>query len=145
MHALLSRGGLYSFEVNFAYVEEGEQKNALVKLRCCPECAYMLNYKSIKRKERKDAKLERKRRKVASRLSYTERTAARMRGAPSRVSVGACRRRRGGAERGSESVMTACPFPLTRPHLPVPTYPFPLTRSRLPVPTYPFPLKPVPA
>jgi hypothetical protein len=54
-----------SFEVNFAYLEEGEQKNALVKLRCCPECAYMLNYKSIKRKERKDAKLERKRRKVA--------------------------------------------------------------------------------
>jgi hypothetical protein len=55
-----------SFEVNFAYAEEGEQKNALVKLRCCPECAYMLNYKSIKRKERKDARLERKRRKVGA-------------------------------------------------------------------------------
>ncbi len=32
-------------QVNFAYVEDKVKKNALVKLRLCPECAYKLNYK----------------------------------------------------------------------------------------------------
>ncbi len=36
---------LASYEVNFAYEEAGEQKNALVKLRVCPECARKLNHK----------------------------------------------------------------------------------------------------
>ncbi|XP_029313013.1 LOW QUALITY PROTEIN: protein FRA10AC1 [Cottoperca gobio] len=36
--------GLKSWEVNFAYVEHGEKKNALVKLRLCPECSFKLNY-----------------------------------------------------------------------------------------------------
>ena len=36
--------GLKSWEVNFAYVEHGERKNALVKLRLCPDCSYKLNY-----------------------------------------------------------------------------------------------------
>ncbi|XP_022096534.1 protein FRA10AC1 homolog isoform X2 [Acanthaster planci] len=36
--------GLRSWEVNFAYVEHGDKKNALVKLRLCPECSYKLNY-----------------------------------------------------------------------------------------------------
>ncbi|XP_076822771.1 protein FRA10AC1 homolog [Clavelina lepadiformis] len=36
--------GLRSWEVNFAYVEENEKKNALVKCRLCPECSYKLNY-----------------------------------------------------------------------------------------------------
>jgi protein FRA10AC1 len=35
---------LKSWEVNFAYVEHGERKNALVKLRLCPDCSYKLNY-----------------------------------------------------------------------------------------------------
>ena len=30
--------------MNFAYEEAGEEKNALVKLRVCAECAFMLNY-----------------------------------------------------------------------------------------------------
>lgn len=36
--------GLRSWEVNFGYVEQGEKKNALVKLRLCPDCSYKLNY-----------------------------------------------------------------------------------------------------
>ncbi|KAL3967755.1 growth differentiation factor 8 [Sarotherodon galilaeus] len=42
--------GLKSWEVNFAYVEHGEKRNALVKLRLCPECSFKLNYHH-KRKE----------------------------------------------------------------------------------------------
>ncbi|KAG0198835.1 hypothetical protein BGX28_007782 [Mortierella sp. GBA30] len=37
--------GLKSWEVNFGYVEQGEKKNALVKIRLCEKCSYMLNYK----------------------------------------------------------------------------------------------------
>ncbi|KAM3591971.1 uncharacterized protein V6R79_010522 [Siganus canaliculatus] len=47
--------GLKSWEVNFAYVEHGEKKNALVKLRICPECSFKLNYHH-KRKEVKAKK-----------------------------------------------------------------------------------------
>ena len=36
--------GLKSWEVNFAYMEHGERRNALVKLRLCPDCSYKLNY-----------------------------------------------------------------------------------------------------
>ena len=35
----------WRLQVNFGYVEAGEQKQALVKLRVCPECAAKLNYK----------------------------------------------------------------------------------------------------
>ncbi|CAJ0957556.1 unnamed protein product, partial [Mesorhabditis belari] len=44
---------LSSWEVNFSYVEEGQRKNALVKVRLCPECAEKLNYGSKKRKVEK--------------------------------------------------------------------------------------------
>lgn len=36
--------GLRSWEVNFAYMEHGEKKNTLIKLRLCPDCSYKLNY-----------------------------------------------------------------------------------------------------
>ncbi|KFO70985.1 Protein FRA10AC1, partial [Cuculus canorus] len=36
--------GLKSWEVNFGYVEHGEKRNALVKLRLCPQCSYKLNF-----------------------------------------------------------------------------------------------------
>uniref|UniRef100_A0A061QZX0 Protein FRA10AC1 n=1 Tax=Tetraselmis sp. GSL018 TaxID=582737 RepID=A0A061QZX0_9CHLO len=36
--------GLASFEVNFGYKEGGERKQALVKLRVCPDCAAKLSY-----------------------------------------------------------------------------------------------------
>ncbi|XP_039628131.1 protein FRA10AC1 isoform X1 [Polypterus senegalus] len=47
--------GLKSWEVNFGYIEHGEKKNALVKLRLCPECSYKLNYHH-RRKEVKASK-----------------------------------------------------------------------------------------
>ncbi|XP_014471928.1 PREDICTED: protein FRA10AC1 homolog [Dinoponera quadriceps] len=40
---------LRSWELNFGYVEHGEKKNALVKLRLCVECSVKLNYSSQKR------------------------------------------------------------------------------------------------
>jgi protein FRA10AC1 len=55
--------GLRSWEVNFAYMEKGESKNALVKLRLCQECSDKLNYHSKKRevKRLKKNKKEKKR------------------------------------------------------------------------------------
>jgi len=58
------REGLQSWEVNFAYVEQGSKKNALVKLRLCLECSGKLNYhqkrKLWKKKEKKQCKEERR-------------------------------------------------------------------------------------
>ena len=55
------RENLESWEVNFAYVEQGERKNVLVKLRLCPACSLKLNYhhkrKLWKRKNKKAKKL----------------------------------------------------------------------------------------
>eukprot|EP00468_Gymnochlora_sp_CCMP2014_P010663 CAMPEP_0167745108 /NCGR_PEP_ID=MMETSP0110_2-20121227/2967_1 /TAXON_ID=629695 /ORGANISM="Gymnochlora sp., Strain CCMP2014" /LENGTH=256 /DNA_ID=CAMNT_0007629711 /DNA_START=78 /DNA_END=845 /DNA_ORIENTATION=+ len=47
---------LKSYEVNFAYEEGGKKKQALVKLRVCPDCAYKLNYKKIKKLKKKMSK-----------------------------------------------------------------------------------------
>jgi len=41
--------GLRTWEVNFAYLEAGERKNALVKIRLCPSCSEKLNHHSKKR------------------------------------------------------------------------------------------------
>ncbi|XP_023387202.1 protein FRA10AC1 isoform X2 [Pteropus vampyrus] len=50
--------GLKSWEVNFGYIEHGEKRNALVKLRLCQECSFKLNFhhrrKEVKSKKRKD-------------------------------------------------------------------------------------------
>lgn len=51
-------GDLCSYEVNFGYVERGENKQALVKLRVCPGCARKLSYRQ--RKEGKRAKKEKR-------------------------------------------------------------------------------------
>ena len=40
---------MQTYEVNFAYVEDETQKNALVKVRVCSLCAEKLNYKVIMR------------------------------------------------------------------------------------------------
>ncbi|KAI8598205.1 folate-sensitive fragile site protein Fra10Ac1-domain-containing protein [Dissophora ornata] len=42
--------GLQSWEVNFGYVEQGEKKNALVKIRLCEKCSYKLNYKTMQKR-----------------------------------------------------------------------------------------------
>nr|XP_015201888.1 PREDICTED: protein FRA10AC1 [Lepisosteus oculatus] len=72
--------GLKSWEVNFAYVEHGEKRNALVKLRLCPECSYRLNYhhrrkevKAKKRQQTKDNKEEPQLKKAKSSLSRKHR------------------------------------------------------------------------
>ena len=58
---------LRTWEVNFAYAEAGEKKNALVKVRLCFECSYKLNYhhkrkEVTRRKKRKAQHKDRKRR-----------------------------------------------------------------------------------
>ncbi|KZC05991.1 PREDICTED: protein FRA10AC1 [Dufourea novaeangliae] len=50
---------LKSWEVNFGYVEHGEKKNALVKLRLCPECSIKLNYRTQKREVKRYKSLKR--------------------------------------------------------------------------------------
>lgn len=55
---------LESWEVNFAYIEQGEKKNALVKLRLCPGCSLKLNYhhkRKLWKKKKKSAKTSKKR------------------------------------------------------------------------------------
>ncbi|CAB3362588.1 Hypothetical predicted protein [Cloeon dipterum] len=46
------RDQLTSWEVNFAYKEHGEKKNALVKLRLCSACSKKLNYHHKKKEAR---------------------------------------------------------------------------------------------
>ena len=56
---------LESFEVNFGYIEKGTKKNALVKVRLCPDCAYKLAYtnkKDGKKRKKKKKKKKKKRR-----------------------------------------------------------------------------------
>jgi hypothetical protein len=45
------------WQVNFAYEEEKVKKNALVKLRLCPECGQKLNYKHLKRLRKEEVRL----------------------------------------------------------------------------------------
>ncbi|KAJ3231589.1 hypothetical protein HDU81_003660 [Chytriomyces hyalinus] len=52
---------LRSWEVNFVYKEGGETKNALVKIRLCGECGWMLNYKKELEKKEAEIKAARKR------------------------------------------------------------------------------------
>uniref|UniRef100_A0A8D8ZQG0 Protein FRA10AC1 homolog n=1 Tax=Cacopsylla melanoneura TaxID=428564 RepID=A0A8D8ZQG0_9HEMI len=62
---------LRTWEVNFGYVEQGEKKNALVKLRLCPEHSSKLNYKH-KRKEVKRQQKNRKKKHKTKSLETTE-------------------------------------------------------------------------
>lgn len=55
------QNNLRTWEVNFGYVEQGEKKNALVKLRLCSDHSSQLNYKT-KRKEIKRQHKNRKKR-----------------------------------------------------------------------------------
>ena len=59
------KNDLNPYEVNMAYVEEGENKNALVKNYLCKECGKKLNkmYKYLKRK-RKRGKINKKLNKI---------------------------------------------------------------------------------
>ncbi|VDK55741.1 unnamed protein product [Anisakis simplex] len=59
-----NRESLCSWEVNFGYVEDGQKKNALVKLRLCPECSAKLNYHSQKKRVEKKSKKPNRREKL---------------------------------------------------------------------------------
>lgn len=63
----LAKDNLRSWEVNFAYQEQGERKNALVKLRLCPEHSEQLNYTSKKREVKRLKHMERQQAKEAKR------------------------------------------------------------------------------
>ncbi|CAH1765154.1 15116_t:CDS:2 [Entrophospora sp. SA101] len=58
----LDTNDLKSWEVNFAYMEDGEKKNALVKIRLCPKCSDKLNY----RKKHEEAKKKEKRKRSST-------------------------------------------------------------------------------
>ncbi|KAJ3305644.1 hypothetical protein HDV03_001289 [Kappamyces sp. JEL0829] len=47
---------LSSWEMNFAYLEHGSKKNALVKIRLCPKCTYKLHYKKLKAERKAEKK-----------------------------------------------------------------------------------------
>ncbi|GMR34357.1 hypothetical protein PMAYCL1PPCAC_04552 [Pristionchus mayeri] len=57
------RERLTSWEVNFAYVEHGEKKYALVKVRLCETCSMMLNFGSEKKRAQKRSSSWAKKRK----------------------------------------------------------------------------------
>ncbi|CAD7940641.1 unnamed protein product [Amoebophrya sp. A120] len=54
---------LKSYEVNFVYMEQGAQKQALVKIKLCVACAFQLNYVHLKKKRKERKKAEKKARK----------------------------------------------------------------------------------
>ncbi|KAH9774519.1 Folate-sensitive fragile site protein [Citrus sinensis] len=62
----------YPLQVNFTYVEAGENKQALVKLVTCERCAEKLHYKRRKEKEQLDRreKEENKRKRYQSRSDH---------------------------------------------------------------------------
>ncbi|KAI8876052.1 hypothetical protein K501DRAFT_327226 [Backusella circina FSU 941] len=49
---------LKSWEVNFGYVEDGEKKNELVKVRLCVACSDRLNYKTQRRQAKSKDKMK---------------------------------------------------------------------------------------
>lgn len=55
------RDDLRTWEVNFKYEEQAETKNTLVKLRLCPTCSDMLNF----RQKRKEIRRRKKRKRSA--------------------------------------------------------------------------------
>ncbi|KAJ8662046.1 hypothetical protein O0I10_002378 [Lichtheimia ornata] len=57
---------LESWEVNFGYMEHGEKKNELVKVRLCPDCSYKLNYKQEKRAAKENKKRRRRSRSTST-------------------------------------------------------------------------------
>ena len=72
---------LSSWEVNFGYVEQGEKKNALVKIRLCPECSVRLNMvkkvkKVSKKKKRRSSSRKEGKRKRRRNVSSEERDEA---------------------------------------------------------------------
>lgn len=60
---------LRTWEVNFSYLEHGEKKNTLVKLRLCPACSNKLNFHKTKREIKR---LKKNKRRSRSTIETTE-------------------------------------------------------------------------
>jgi hypothetical protein len=84
--------GLASYEVNFAYVEAGQHKQALVKVRLCPGCAAKLNY----HKDKQYRKLAKRRLEEEEEQQERERRCLRRKQREAAAAAG------GGAGRGVE-------------------------------------------
>jgi len=67
-----ARDNLNSWEVNFKYVEDGEKKNTLVKLRACPDCAIKMNFKSKHKAEKKRKNLSKQQKRKKKKASKKE-------------------------------------------------------------------------
>ncbi|KAG0051221.1 hypothetical protein BGZ83_003972 [Gryganskiella cystojenkinii] len=84
--------GLQSWEVNFAYVEDEEKKNALVKIRLCEPCSYKLNYKKaqqrVEPKRKSEAAEEPQKKKSRSSSDRTNRRESVERGRDARNNDG---------------------------------------------------------
>ena len=64
---------LCSWEVNFAYVEQNEKKNALVKVRLCPDCSIKLNMvKKVNKISKKKKKSKHKKKRSRSRSNSSK-------------------------------------------------------------------------
>ena len=77
------RTQLHSYELLFVYVEHGEQKKCLVKVRMCTVCAEKLFFKKLSERRRQKARGKetrgRKRRRMEKRGGYNEREKRRRR------------------------------------------------------------------
>ena len=62
------RQALKTWEVNFGYIERGEKRNALVKLRLCPKCSEKLNYKTKRKEVTRKLKPKKKKKKEKSKV-----------------------------------------------------------------------------
>jgi protein FRA10AC1 len=58
------------------YVENGQAKNALVKVNLCHDCAIKLNYKKLKDMARKKKKKEKKHKKDRKKSNKREKAAS---------------------------------------------------------------------
>ncbi|GJP40941.1 hypothetical protein CLOM_g600 [Closterium sp. NIES-68] len=121
-----NREGLHSYEVNFAYHEAGQKKQALVKLRVCAKHAYQLNYRKEKelekkreaeqrereREERRRAEdrkhKERKKRKKRSRGSSSDSRHSSSSSETTDSSGGSSRERRAESESGEDDSASRC-------------------------------------
>jgi protein FRA10AC1 len=63
------RHGLHSYELLFAYVEHGDTKRCLVKVRVCESCARKLFYRKLKETEKLNKKQNKKNKKKETRWS----------------------------------------------------------------------------
>merc|ERR1711874_263230 len=55
---------LRTWEVNFGYIEHGQKRNALIKVRLCFECSYKLNYHHKKKRRRSSSSSDDEREKL---------------------------------------------------------------------------------